>query len=99
MLFRSKFEKCIEAAEKSIKSYTEFSSVAEQYALHIKHLWAKSLCQYGKYMQVIKLLIELIQQYKRVFDGSTFNNSIFNMEHLLMVKTDIGDCYLVFIYK
>lgn len=90
-----RYDKCASAAEKSIKSYKEFSAVAEQYALHIKQLWAKSLCRMQKCEAAVGLLKEVEQQYGRIFEDSKFNNLIFSFDHLLAAKADMAECYLV----
>eukprot|EP00826_Nyctotherus_ovalis_P033923 TRINITY_DN2772_c0_g4_i1.p1 TRINITY_DN2772_c0_g4~~TRINITY_DN2772_c0_g4_i1.p1 ORF type:complete len:267 (-),score=39.82 TRINITY_DN2772_c0_g4_i1:1038-1838(-) len=90
-----KYDKCADAAEKSIKSYKEFSAVAEQYALHIKQLRAKSLCKVHKCEAAVGLLKEIEQQYGRIFEDSKFNNLIFSFDHLLAAKADMAECYLV----
>jgi len=94
-----KYEKCANAAEKSIKSYKEFNVVAEQYVLHIKYLWGKSMYKVQKYELAVSLLSELVQQYGRIFEGSRFNNLIFNLDHLLSVKADIAECYIVSLFR
>ena len=84
-----KYEKCIEAASKSIKCRYEFNSLATQYILHIKYLWAKSLCAKKDYINAINILIDITKTYIER------KREVFSIEHLLMVKGDLGECYMV----
>ena len=47
-----KFDNCIEAAMKSTNKCNEYNSVAEQYTLHIKYLWARSLYSKAEYSNI-----------------------------------------------
>ena len=90
----SKFDKCVTVIQKSLISCEELDTLAEEYVLHIRYIWARVLFSKGEYLTAIKIFTQILAEFDKIF-GMGWSNTVFSHEHILRTRNSIGECYMV----